>query len=145
MNPVIKRTVDFLNELLALDSRTTQALFDIRVSCSPKLDDHPTVQTAGTKEEPLLGILGILNGIIGVDKNSRGLICAEYNDDGVLVGFIGRDLEPLKSGLANLQQRSFQVPPELSPQSQESAKPIVGIGDAIKDIQGQLIKPNLKG
>lgn len=72
--------VDLLNDLMRRDFAAVRALFELRVSCNAELASHPTVQVkfedAGG-EAPIqfnVGLLGILNGLFGVDDQKRGVI-----------------------------------------------------------------------
>jgi len=60
--------------------------------------EHPTVQVVFTESgSAQLGILGLLNGIIGVRKDSTGFLAAEYDDAGKLTKFIVREEEENKT------------------------------------------------
>ena len=84
--------IGYLNDLLECDPEATQKLFDCRVPCNTRLADHPTIQVLGTYPHTDVGILGILNGFVGViEEGSRqgwGLITAVYDEDGTLVKFV---------------------------------------------------------
>lgn len=83
----LKETVNFLNELLKIDSIAITALFSMRISCNEALADHETVQvlvSGGTYFQ--VGIVGILNGLFGIDENGWGHISVDY-DDGKITGF----------------------------------------------------------
>jgi hypothetical protein len=67
------------------------ALIETRVPCSKATLDHPTIQAGwSTKEDfekqtsPKLGILGLLNGIVGVypdgTKKGWGLVSANFDE-----------------------------------------------------------------
>lgn len=75
------RIVELLNDLLSLDPAAINMLFRHRVQCNTNTRDHPTVQVLKTKFCDALGILGVLNGLCGVDKEGWGLVTAVYNDD----------------------------------------------------------------
>jgi hypothetical protein len=68
-------------------------LVERRVQCSEKTVNHPTIQTAqgDSGALPVFGFLGLLNGLVGVDrelygvKEGYGYITARYNDDGDLI------------------------------------------------------------
>ena len=95
---------EFMNSLMKLDENTIRALVEVRVSldkdtahylvetrvcCSKEFADHPTVQvsTPANSKIPSVGLLGILNGFVGVDDQQWGYIAAIYGDDGRLTGF----------------------------------------------------------
>jgi len=72
-----QQMVDFLNELLITDRRTIENLFGSRVVCNKKLAKHPTVQVMayGTKKGfYMVGLIGLLNGMFGADKDGWGCI-----------------------------------------------------------------------
>lgn len=78
----IDETVDFLNELLKTDPLAIHSLFSMRTSCNEELADHPTVQvgTIGTSTYHIVGLIGIINGLFGVDDDGVGHIIADYTD-----------------------------------------------------------------
>jgi len=89
-----------LNEMLALDPVATQALVETRVHCTTQLAAHPSIQVAGEDNEPLVGLLGVLNGIFGTygpeagKLEGWGPIAAMFETDGTLIGF-KRSFDPL--------------------------------------------------
>ena len=98
-----KVAVAFLNEALKLDPVAVQGLFEHRVPCNDALRDHPTIQVAAAGAEPVpgepardqasVGILGLLNGLFGVDERSWGHIAACWDvESGTLLRFelVGR-------------------------------------------------------
>lgn len=84
----VDAAITLLNDLLERDPEALHTLMETRVPCNDALADHPTVQV-GTREDGTaeVGILGILNGMFGVDSRGRGAIASLYND-GKLIGFI---------------------------------------------------------
>jgi len=86
---LIDRTLAFLNELKDADSQAVKALIETRVPCNEALADHPTVQVHVREGEPgfSVGLLGVLNGLIGADADGWGFICVILNDDGNIVKF----------------------------------------------------------
>lgn len=86
----VSEVVGLLNELLRLDPEAMHNLVEGRVQCNEAIADHPTVQVSGrvngdgTTYE--FGILGLLNGLFGVDEKSYGAISASY-EEGKLVEF----------------------------------------------------------
>lgn len=76
--------VDYLNELLELDSEMMHEFCFNRFKCNEKIAEHPTVQvTAYGKQSDkyMVGLIGFLNGLIGVDVNSIGCIEAQVEKD----------------------------------------------------------------
>lgn len=72
-----------------------QALFAHRVPCNSALRDHPTIQVAADGDEDIpggaqasVGVIGLLNGLFGVDERGWGHICGHWDDQGhTLLGF----------------------------------------------------------
>ena len=60
-----ERVVGFLNELLKIDPKAMNALVNARVPCDA-LMDHVSVQVQVTAEGARVGLLGFLNGLVGV-------------------------------------------------------------------------------
>lgn len=83
----IDRAVELLNQCFEADPNAMHNLVETRVDCSESLAAHPTVQVCG-KETPQVGLLGILNGLFGVDERGFGPITAMYDlETDRLVGF----------------------------------------------------------
>ena len=83
----ISEVVEFLNHMLKIDPAATNALFSLRVSCNQELAAHPTIQVGLLGgSHPIVGLIGIVNGMFGVDKNKWGHISADY-DDGQIIRF----------------------------------------------------------
>lgn len=85
------RVVGLLNQVFALDRRTAMHLAETRFQCNQAVADHPSVQVGvvGDPERGAIyqvGILGILNGLVGTDEEGWGVIAADYRGD-ELVGF----------------------------------------------------------
>ncbi len=82
------RTVEFLNELVAVDRDAMAALIEARVPCNSGLADHPHVQVqADDGNGCVVGLMGILNGLLGAEEDGFGRICAVYGDTGRLERF----------------------------------------------------------
>lgn len=82
----LDETIEFLNELLDLDPVAVRALVEQRVSCNKALAEHPTVQTwspPSANGVNYVGLLGILNGLFGVDDAGGGPITAVFTDDSI--------------------------------------------------------------
>jgi len=91
----VDTAIEFLNELLRADPQAVSALIETRVPCNQELADHPTVQVRsyGLNGGYQVGLLGILNGLFGVDEEGWGPIAAQYdeNDDTTVIGFVRSD------------------------------------------------------
>ncbi len=83
----IYNVVAFLNSLLEYDREALQALCFKCVMCNEKLGEHPTVQTDLNVGMYSVGLVGVLNGLFGVDSEGWGAIAATVDDEGKLVGF----------------------------------------------------------
>lgn len=81
-----------LNALLDKEStrQDIAALIEQRVLVSKETREHPTLQCIDFPEGPLLGVLGLINGFIGVLPDQTGYIAADYDDNMNLVKFIVR-------------------------------------------------------
>ena len=85
--------VDFLNSLLIVDRDAITRLISAHVPCNAAMADHPTVQVDVAIDRTYsVGVLGVLNGMIGVDWGSRGYIIARFNG-GHLADFSLREPE----------------------------------------------------
>jgi hypothetical protein len=76
-------TVDYLNELLALSPEAMDALMKHHVDCEAALADHPTVQAVAVQaSQPayVVGVLGIINGLIG-EREGIGYVVAGFDDE----------------------------------------------------------------
>jgi len=84
------RVVEFMDELVKIDSVAVSTLCGFRTPCNEQLQNHPTVQVSKYKpDEPAsVGLLGILNGLCGVADDGYGAIAAIVDTDtGVVSGF----------------------------------------------------------
>jgi len=86
----ITEVINYLNELADIDREAIRNLVNARVRCTETLSVHPTAQvgivnaTEGTYE---IGMLGLLNGVFGVDEQGYGPIMAMFSEEGALIGF----------------------------------------------------------
>lgn len=93
----VDRFLTFLNELVLLDREAVENLIETRVKCNQQLASHPTVQVMNAAEgAPIVGLLGILNGLVGVQPEGSvnpgwGYIAASFDDNEKLVKFIRID------------------------------------------------------
>lgn len=78
--------IALLNEAVALDRPAMAALLANRVPCNDALADHPTIQVQAQHGGYHVGLLGIINGLFGVDDEGKGPICYVFAD-GHLQGF----------------------------------------------------------
>ena len=74
--------ISYLNTLLELDNDCMQELFSTRVGCNSDIEQNSeavviiTFDSNGYKFRQL-GLIGIINGLIGLDKDDCGYIAAE--------------------------------------------------------------------
>lgn len=81
-----------LNELVGVDRKALETLIEFRVPCDEFLADHPTVQVSvsgeGEAKSCQVGLLGILNGLVGVQEDGWGYITAVFDDGHRLEKFV---------------------------------------------------------
>lgn len=83
-----ERVITLLNELVEIDRDAIEKLVNYRVACNRKLGEHPTVQVGIEDDVHRVGLVGILNGVVGVDDYLNGAVAVEYGKDGKLVRFV---------------------------------------------------------
>lgn len=84
---IADRVTSLMNELLALDPDAVCRIVETRVQCGDRVAGHPHVQVSSDNGNPpyMLGIMGILNGIIGAD--GKRFVIANLDENGRVVGF----------------------------------------------------------
>ena len=82
----IHNAVQLLKEALAADPIAMDKLIKSRVECNETLANHPTIVVMDDEKtgKPVVGVLGLLNGIFGTEEYR---IAANLDEDGYLVGF----------------------------------------------------------
>ena len=83
-----KTVIDKLNEINQLDFTVLPKLIAFRIPCNQALADHPSVQVGKTDIGYEVGLLGIINGLVGVKNNGWGYIAANYKDNGEIEKFM---------------------------------------------------------
>lgn len=97
----VDEVIALLNEALHLDRIAVTDLFGKRAWCNRALADHPTIQAAGVdlSREVMgagppnlagphcVGVLGLLNGIFGVDADDWGFLSMVFGDDDLIERF----------------------------------------------------------
>ena len=78
--------IELLNGIITVDKPAMAALLANRVPCNEVLSDHPTIQVQEQHGGYHVGLLGIVNGMFGVDERGYGPICSEF-EDGNLIRF----------------------------------------------------------
>jgi hypothetical protein len=67
--------VDYLNDLLEKDYEAVEKLIFNRVQCNEALANHPTCQVMADQHDKYeVGLLGVLNGLFGVDQDDNGCL-----------------------------------------------------------------------
>lgn len=93
MNPeAIDQAIEVLNRIHRADSRVLPALIAHRVTCNERVANDPTVQVSvvDIDEDSVMyevGLLGIVNGLFGVDENNFGFITAYCDENGEITHF----------------------------------------------------------
>ena len=92
-NDLIETCLSFLNNLVKIDNAAIEKLIEARIPCNQTMLDHPTVQAGVYDNIPKVGMLGIINGLIGIQpKGSKkpgwGYIAAQFDDNEKLIGFV---------------------------------------------------------
>jgi len=82
----LDQTLSILNGALEKDPVAISELFlKARVRCNEALADHPTIQVrsiqVGLMTECSLGVLGLINGLFGVDERGWGPITMVVTDE----------------------------------------------------------------
>ena len=74
----VQEVMALLNETLKLDREAIGFLVEHRVPCNNDLADHPTIEVGCTENgDPLVAMLGIINGLFGIDEDAHGPIIAD--------------------------------------------------------------------
>lgn len=73
---VLDDIVERLNEALRNDPDAIASLVFHRVPCNAELAEHATVQVGTTDEGWDVGLLGVLNGALGILPDGRGYLTA---------------------------------------------------------------------
>lgn len=81
---IIDIAIDILNEALEADREAICKLLDYKVECNDSLANHATIQVGMLNGKSQVGMLGIINGLFGVDEDGYGFICYEYDNNGVI-------------------------------------------------------------
>lgn len=73
-DPAVARALDALNEALRRDPAAITALVNMRLPCNTRLSGHATVQTSVSGDKHLVGVLGLINGILGYKHGGIGAV-----------------------------------------------------------------------
>jgi hypothetical protein len=76
----LSQVIGILNSAIRADRKAIQTLIESRKPCNKKLANHPSIQVGYNKRSKKyrVGLLGMLNGLFGVDKNMFGGISAVF-------------------------------------------------------------------
>lgn len=86
---LINDVIDLLNEMLRIDRKAITTLINNRVPCNEILVNHKTIQVDNSTDIPQVGILGLLNGLFGIDdKNGAGPIACYVDSEKYKYGFL---------------------------------------------------------
>lgn len=77
--------IEGLNDFIRIDEPAVRAIMNYRVPCNDTMANHPTIQVNAKHE---VGMLGLLNGVIGVDQKGWGYLAMEIDDDGKILKFV---------------------------------------------------------
>lgn len=71
-DPNVQRALDVLNDALERDPIALTQLVNARVTCDLRLSKHKTVQTGVYEDTHKVGVLGLVNGILGYKRGGIG-------------------------------------------------------------------------
>jgi len=91
--------IDYLNDLLRRDREAVTALVGSRVSCNEALSNHETCQVGARDGVYTVGLLGVLNGLFGVDESGWGPITAVVEAEGSRRVIVFEMTKPLQARL----------------------------------------------
>jgi len=76
----LEEAIDTLNRLISLDKAAATCLVDTRIPCSVDVALDETIQAGFHVDyEATIGMLGVINGIFGVDSDGNSPIVALYD------------------------------------------------------------------
>lgn len=85
----IDEALEVLNRLAKADSKAAYRLICARVECNQVVADDPTIQVGHVDDDPgkpfEVGVLGLLNGLFGIDDRGWGAITAVVDGERVPV------------------------------------------------------------
>jgi len=71
-DPNVQRALDILNDALERDPNALTQLVNARVTCTERLAKHKSVQTGVYDDTHKIGVLGLINGILGYKRGGIG-------------------------------------------------------------------------
>ena len=81
---VIDNAISVLNEALKLDREAVSNLLTYRVKCNAQLANHNTIQVGIVDETCMVGMMGLINGLFGIDEDGFGFISYEHENGKVI-------------------------------------------------------------
>lgn len=75
----IGEVIELLNDATKRDPEAIARLINIRTLCNESLSNHPTIQVSDEHGRDAVGLLGIINGIFGIDDKGWGGIAALFD------------------------------------------------------------------
>ncbi len=80
---------EVLNRALEADPKAMHQLLSISIQCNERLGEDPTIICQITEDDQLaLGVLGLINGVLGNRSDGKGPLCGIVDKDtGAIVRF----------------------------------------------------------
>jgi hypothetical protein len=91
---LLEPVLNFFNNLATADNEALKSLILTRVSVNDKIANHPELivlakaDSNGRPVDPKFGLLGVLNGIVGLLEDGWGRIGVEMDEDDKFYSFI---------------------------------------------------------
>lgn len=73
--------VEVLNQALESDPKAISTMMTQRFDCNRALTEHPTIQVSEKEGRRTIGVMGLINGLFGVDKDGYGFIAGIWETD----------------------------------------------------------------
>ena len=80
--------IAYLNSLVETDSLAIRAMLCMRIPCNEALADDPTCIVDQWEQGFTVGLMGLINGMFGLNENDIGKIAYMMNEDGSGLQFI---------------------------------------------------------
>lgn len=97
----VNNAIKVLNRIHEADPTVLQSLVFHRVPCNKEVANDPEVQVGQLYEGGWeVGLLGIINGLLGIHESGYGYIQCDIDDDGKILRF-SRSLKTLPKRNAN--------------------------------------------
>lgn len=95
---VSNRICEVVNRAIDNDYRAMESLFDIKVRTNKKMANDETIRVDKTKDAHYVGVLGLLSGISGINKDKVANVYAKYSvtEDGEFRELVSMELTPKK-------------------------------------------------